>query len=287
MVQAVEYVPFGEVFLDLRNSDWGTPYLFNAKELDGETGLYYYGARYYDPRLCLWLSTDPLQEKYPDVGSYCYAFNNPISYIDPDGRIVIAVQRKSQSNLLNTLNLSERAFVSFNLKGELNTELLNSCNSLSENFTALKALANSSIIYSFSVSNKNISGKEFYDKGTPGHLPTDYSYGITHLPLNESEPSPNENVYIITASFLSEEMQALNTAHEGYGHAYFYELKQSDKSLNPNHTYGIVGHEEIYDQELNSTYPIPIFGKTNHALERQIKIVEEQAVKNYRNGKNN
>lgn len=55
------------------------------KEFDEETGLYYYGARYYDSRLSLWMSTDPLEEKYPNISSYCYSNNNPIKYIDPDG----------------------------------------------------------------------------------------------------------------------------------------------------------------------------------------------------------
>ncbi len=85
VVQAVEYVPFGEVFLDLRNSDWGTPYLFNAKELDGETGLYYYGARYYDPRLCLWLSADPLSILSTANSSYRYCRSNPVNLTDPTG----------------------------------------------------------------------------------------------------------------------------------------------------------------------------------------------------------
>ena len=59
--QHVEYVPFGEVFIEELSSSamLNTPYLFNGKELDEETGLYYYGARYYDPRTSLWLSTDP------------------------------------------------------------------------------------------------------------------------------------------------------------------------------------------------------------------------------------
>ena len=85
MVQHIEYVPFGEVFIEERNSIWNTPYLFNAKEFDEETGLYYYGARYYDPRLSLWISTDPLQEKYYGISTYCYAYNNPIRYVDPTG----------------------------------------------------------------------------------------------------------------------------------------------------------------------------------------------------------
>jgi len=62
-----------------------TPFLFNAKELDEETGLYYYGARYYEPRASLWLSTDPLQEKYPGVSTYAYCGNNPINATDPTG----------------------------------------------------------------------------------------------------------------------------------------------------------------------------------------------------------
>ena len=85
VVQHIEYVPFGEVFIEERNSIWNTPYLFNAKEFDEETGLYYYGARYYDPRLSLWISTDPLQEKYLSISTYIYSFNNPIKYIDPTG----------------------------------------------------------------------------------------------------------------------------------------------------------------------------------------------------------
>ncbi len=59
-MQHIEYVPFGEVFIEERNNTWNTPYLFNAKELDEETGLYYYGARYYEPRLSLWMSFDPI-----------------------------------------------------------------------------------------------------------------------------------------------------------------------------------------------------------------------------------
>ena len=85
VVQHVEYVPFGEVFIEERNNIWNTPYLFNAKEFDEETGLYYYGARYYDPKLSLWISADPLSTKYPFVSGYCYLFNKPIVLIDPYG----------------------------------------------------------------------------------------------------------------------------------------------------------------------------------------------------------
>ena len=86
VVQHIEYVPFGEVFIEERNNIWNTPYLFNAKEFDEETGLYYYGARYYEPKLGIWISTDPKQEKYFDFSSYCYTGNNPIRFSDPNGQ---------------------------------------------------------------------------------------------------------------------------------------------------------------------------------------------------------
>jgi RHS repeat-associated protein len=83
-VQHVEYVPFGEVFIEERNNTWNTPYLFNAKELDEETGLYYYGVRYYDPRISIFYGVDPLVEKTGTPYQYCY--QNPIRFIDKKGR---------------------------------------------------------------------------------------------------------------------------------------------------------------------------------------------------------
>jgi RHS repeat-associated protein len=88
VVQHVEYVPFGEVFIEERNNRWNTPYLFNAKELDEETGLYYYGARYYDSRNSVFLGVDPMWEKYPGISSYAYCLNNPVRFTDPTGREV-------------------------------------------------------------------------------------------------------------------------------------------------------------------------------------------------------
>ncbi len=93
------YLPWGEslasqkVEFSLGSFQFSTPYQFNGKELDGETGLYNYGARYYDPSLSLWMSVDPLADA-PNLVSYSpyhYSYNNPINYIDPDGRNPIRV----------------------------------------------------------------------------------------------------------------------------------------------------------------------------------------------------
>ena len=110
VVQHVEYVPFGEVFIEERNNIWNTPYLFNAKEFDEETGLYYYGARYYDPRLSLWISTDALKEKTPNISPYVYTENSPITYIDPDGNFkwkALAEASRSWYNLWHNNKASE------------------------------------------------------------------------------------------------------------------------------------------------------------------------------------
>ena len=116
--QHIEYVPFGEVFIEERNNTWNTPYLFNAKEFDEETGMYYYGARYYDPRLSLWMSVDPISnydprnsENYLDgehndgfynfrnLNPYMYCYQSPITLLDPDGKQVYAVFNKASGKL--------------------------------------------------------------------------------------------------------------------------------------------------------------------------------------------
>ena len=60
------------------------PYKFTGKELDDETGLYYYGARYLNPRTSRWISSDPAMD---GINWYAYANNNPVKYSDPTGKV--------------------------------------------------------------------------------------------------------------------------------------------------------------------------------------------------------
>src|SRR5690606_2647927 len=78
-------LPFGETMVEQRRSgSFDNPYKFNGKELDEETGLYYYGARYYNPRVSVFISVDPLTEQ--TMTPYQYTYQNPVRYIDPDGK---------------------------------------------------------------------------------------------------------------------------------------------------------------------------------------------------------
>ena len=115
--QHTEYIAFGEILFDEHNTEHTMPYLFNSKELDQETNLTYFGARYLDMKTSLWLNTDPLSgynptfehEHYIDgqhnggvfnpmnLNTYGYTYQNPILYIDPNGKQnYFAIKQKAE-----------------------------------------------------------------------------------------------------------------------------------------------------------------------------------------------
>ena len=79
------YLPYGELLVDEHSSSEDLPYKFNGKQIDEETGLYYYGARYLNPITSLWYGVDPLAEKYVATGGYVYTLDNPVRLIDLNG----------------------------------------------------------------------------------------------------------------------------------------------------------------------------------------------------------
>ena len=72
-------------------SSYNNVYRFSGKELDEETGLSYFGARYYNPKWSVWLGVDQLWAKYPNISPYVYCAGNPINIIDPDGKRIIFI----------------------------------------------------------------------------------------------------------------------------------------------------------------------------------------------------
>jgi RHS repeat-associated protein len=84
--QHLQYLPFGEDFVHQQNTAaYYTPYTFSGKERDVETNLSYFGARYYEAGLSVWLSVDPMADKFPNISSYNYCSWNPVKLKDPDG----------------------------------------------------------------------------------------------------------------------------------------------------------------------------------------------------------
>ena len=120
ITQHTEYIAFGEVLFEEHSTSKTMPYLFNGKELDQETNLTYFGARYLDMKTSLWLNTDPLSgynpikehEHYIDgqhnggvfnpmnLNTYGYTYQNPIRYIDPNGKQADVTINKANKNII-------------------------------------------------------------------------------------------------------------------------------------------------------------------------------------------
>ncbi len=86
VTQGFLYAPFGEItteYAPLWQNGVLPNYTFNAKELDEESGMYYYEARYYQPPV--FVSRDPHFERYFWTSPYGYCNNNPLKYVDPTG----------------------------------------------------------------------------------------------------------------------------------------------------------------------------------------------------------
>jgi RHS repeat-associated protein len=87
-----DYYPFGFPMMDRSDNFFGYRFGFNGQESDNEVygfkASYAFEFRNYDARLGRWWGIDPLWQKYPNLSPYAYCANNPIRYIDPDGRDV-------------------------------------------------------------------------------------------------------------------------------------------------------------------------------------------------------
>jgi len=100
------YLPYGELLVDEHSSSEDLPYKFNGKEMDEETGLYYYGARYMKPMASIWYGVDAFAEKYVESSGYVFCIDNPIKLIDSDGNkwdIHTSKNKDGKTNVLITV----------------------------------------------------------------------------------------------------------------------------------------------------------------------------------------
>lgn len=118
---------------------------------------------------------------------------------------------------------------------------------------------------------------EMYEDPTLGVV------GTTMIPGAAVEPSYDNDVHIFTSSKLSKERMVENTAHELYGHGYFYELQQQGVDVNPYHLKTTIDYHMEYDDEFKMYIPVLTAGRVNELLERQIQNVSRQALYNFRN----
>src|SRR5437899_273674 len=87
VVASYRYDPFGNLISSSGSLAGANTYRFSSKEFHVQSGMYYYGERFYDPNLQRWINQDPLGE-YGGINLFGFAFNDPINLVDADGRIV-------------------------------------------------------------------------------------------------------------------------------------------------------------------------------------------------------
>jgi len=81
MVANYRYDPFGKTISSSGSLAEANVYRFSSKEVITNTGMYYYGFRFYDPNLQRWINRDPIQE-YSGVNLYTFVYNNPLTWVD-------------------------------------------------------------------------------------------------------------------------------------------------------------------------------------------------------------
>ncbi|HCM33671.1 DUF6443 domain-containing protein [Chryseobacterium sp.] len=174
IVEINNYYPFGLMHNDTATTQNAYQYKYNGKELQ-ETGMYDYGARFYMPDIGRWGVVDPLAEKMTRNSPYNYAFNNPLRFIDPDGRqgtdwIKMVDPKTSQTTMTYDANVKtvdqaiEAGYANVDSVGTTGTIKVdgNTTHTLNENGSVTQVADNST-----SYGSSNISGIEVNALETP------------------------------------------------------------------------------------------------------------------------
>ncbi|MCJ8291346.1 MAG: RHS repeat-associated core domain-containing protein [Flavobacteriales bacterium] len=130
----VDYFPYGKILRELENGD-KERYLSTQHERDQEIGLDYRGARYYDSEVSRFLSLDPKARDYPSLSNYIYVADNPIAFIDPDGKKFVIPNEEQREQVLGMLNTYSQHTYTTNDKGEIYVSEWNTNENGSEYFS--------------------------------------------------------------------------------------------------------------------------------------------------------
>ena len=230
---------------------------FTQKERDAESGLDYFLARYYSSVQGRFTGVDPLlssgkTHRPESWNRYSYCYNNPLRYLDPDGKKVKAEDEKALRNIRNTLPASIRNQVKLDKNGFIDKKALNRIKSTDANFLDLKKMVNSSTVVEvatakdtvlpqvgrteFSYQSVEAQRSELIQNVTPTlgkemaedaarqiTIPSAFD-GNTLTPAESSTGNLRVELSDQTGAAATEpdSQMAVTTAHEMYGHALGY-----------------------------------------------------------------
>ena len=138
-------------------------YTFSAKEKDSETGLSYFGSRYYSSDLSIWLSVDPMSDKYPSLSPYVYCADNSVKLVDPNGDTIINAYKDAYDYFLQQYNLAKEKYINI----DNNKDPIEYSNVKNEYDKASRDLEDISNFYKtteVAISNVKKYNKQLYDQ---------------------------------------------------------------------------------------------------------------------------
>ena len=194
------YLPYGELLVDEHSSSEDLPYKFNGKQFDEETGLYYYGARYLNPMASIWYGVDPIREMYVANSCYIYCLNNPIIFIDPNGKKVKIVNDVNQglSVIRGTLPKKLRKFVAvtdgYIDKGMMEQGLLAMGDNISDNYLSLYELvSDKDKTVEFAVTSDKSAKDKNGNLMSPKDIPLSFNDPVCDV-YSDNKPEPRGSV---------------------------------------------------------------------------------------------
>jgi len=225
-----------------RSEDSQTP-LKDKRERE-QTGYSYFGARYYDSDLSVWLSVDPLADKYPSMSAYMYTAGNPVMLVDPDGKDIETTEEGwniIKRGLDATLGKSnpftynkETGKVEFNKNTDISKldskqmEVLDHYKSLAtdENFTVKVDVISNETMFLYNHGNETSLGKQ---ESSGAEVLRNDNFAQVYLSDNPQKRTSKG----LEPEIQKEDIQGITGLHEIGGHAYYdqQKIRNAENSL--------------------------------------------------------
>ena len=275
VIEQNDYYPFGMRWSDSDSQLSDNRYRYNGKEEQSFVGNPYidYGARMYDPKFRLgWNASDPLAEKYYPISTYAFCANNPVKFVDTDGKKLRPAGTAELNMIRNTVPQDSRQYIILDKKGYIDQSHLELYQGNSQNYNNIKEIVASDITMEVRLDDKFNFADENGKMGiaTMSYFPYDPSYpedkdvncnitsglstgetglsGKTLFPDRVGKQnSPSNNIIIIVNSKLSPIGAAETYSHEANGHGLLY-IRNDRDHLGASHN--IINRDGKF-QEIN------------------------------------